>query len=96
MDAERLIALVQEETAIWDCKNEKHANLDFVHKSWIKIAAELGCEGKFYIFMTLYTFYESYKYISRLLHTRYVYRNLHYTNKKLSMHCCNHFNQNYI
>lgn len=38
---ELLTSLVREKSAIWDAKDKKHLNKDYVKKMWMEIATEL-------------------------------------------------------
>ena len=45
MDVENLITLVYSRPAIWDSRDKKHADRDFIARQWENIGSDLNCEG---------------------------------------------------
>ena len=45
MDIECLITSVYNRPAIWDSREKKHADREFIAKHWEEIGKDLNCEG---------------------------------------------------
>lgn len=50
MDMEKLIGLVQENTALWNTREKMYHNRGMQKKLWSAVAREMGFEGKLNIF----------------------------------------------